>query len=180
MMPLRQDNLFDRIANYQALHAAAGMPSKASARSPAPPPSSPIWRVNFSPWSGNFAPGYIDLAAMSRSPSTIRKSASSRRRRFATASCITRSVLSWSRSSRPGSSTISFANRTGQGHAPRHRGLRALSRPPRPRSALRHLPLFPGDRRCHPEIGLAPPDRLSFNARAFGLDRRWLEHAGTG
>ena len=82
-----------------------GTPSKASARSPAPPPSSPIWRVNFSPWSGNFARD-ISTWPLCR----VRRQRSEKAHRLGGAvrdrACITRSVLSWSRSSRPGSSTI--------------------------------------------------------------------------
>lgn len=34
MMPLRQDNLFDRIANFQALHAAARHAVKGKRKKP--------------------------------------------------------------------------------------------------------------------------------------------------
>ena len=106
MMPLRHDKLFARIANFQALHAAARRAVKGKRKKPGA-------ASFFANLEG--ATTRLGAAASHRRISTkplrrlrsatIRKSASCRPRPSGTASCIMPSVRSWSRSSRRASST---------------------------------------------------------------------------
>ena len=98
--------------------------SKASARSPARPRSSPIWRASYSPWSGNFAPANIGQAATSLRGQRSEKAhrlgrAVSRPRR---ASCALRGRGA---DLRGGFIDHTFANRIGKGT---HRAIEAYER----------------------------------------------------
>ena len=127
-------------------------PSKASERSPARPRSSPIWSASCSPLErqlrdGNYRPGRYVAFEVNDPKKRIVSAAPFRDRVVHHALCAVVEPIFEARLHRP---HVRQPHR--QGNASRDRRLRALSRPARLCSALRHLSLFPGDRPRDPEI----------------------------
>jgi len=91
-MPRRHNQLFPRIADFQALHAAARRAIKGKRKKPGAASffanlERELLALERQLRAGDYRPGRY-----ARSRSTIQKSGSSRPRRSATVSCIMRSV----------------------------------------------------------------------------------------
>jgi len=88
-MPPRHHNLFDRIANFQALYAAAKRAVKGKRKKPSAAAFFANLEGELLAWSDNYVPALIGRVGTSRSQSQTRKNASSPRRPFEIGSCIT-------------------------------------------------------------------------------------------
>ena len=160
-MPRRHDQLFARIANFQALHAAARRAIKGKRKKPGAAAffanlEGELLALERQLRDGEISAWPLCRVRGQRPEKADRLGGAVSRPRRASCALRRRGADLRRRLHRP---HVRQPDR--QRHAPRDRGLRALSRPPRPCAALRHLPLFSGDRSRDPEVGLPPPHRVA-------------------